>query len=357
MWVPGGPSGPAWRRDPSRRPSDPPDPRLLCAPGSSATRTVPLTLDLLRLLGGFVLLAGGAMFLVTGGVTLARRLGVSPLVTGLTIVALGTSLPEVVVGGLAAARGEHGILFGTVLGSNIANIALVLGVTTLVLPAALGERLSIRELGWLLGSLGLLAILLVDGSLDRIDAVVLLGAFAFYQVLLFRNPGEEGEGALELEEPSRTRHPLLAVLGGSVGIAFGAELVMQGGVSLATRLGVPPEVVGFTVLALGTSLPELAAGVASGLKGHAEVGIGNVVGSNVFNVLAVVGVGGLVRPTEPSQAELVTGLLRVDLPLTAAVSVGLGFLLWLREGRGLRSKGALLAAGYVLWSAWSFSRG
>ena len=318
---------------------------------------LPLLLDIVRLVAGFALLAGGATLLVSGGVTLARRFGVSPLVTGLTVVALGTSLPEVVVGGLAAARAEHGLLFGTVLGSNVANMGLVLGVTSFVLPATLGERLSMRELGWLLGSLGLLLLVLLDGRLDRLDAGVLLGAFGLYQVLLLRNPGEEGEAALEVDDPPETRHPWLFVVGGSVGIAIGAELVMQGGVALATRLGVPSEVIGFTVLAVGTSLPELAAGIASGLKGHAEVGIGNVVGSNVFNVLAVVGVAGAVQPTLEGQQPLVEGIARLDLPITAAASVALAVLLGFREGTGLRTKGAALAGLYVVWSLWNFTRG
>ena len=153
---------------------------------------------------------------MSGGVTLARRLGVSPLVTGLTVVALGTSLPEVVVGGLAASRAEHGLLFGTVLGSNIANMGLVLGVTSFVLPATLGERLSMRELAWLLGSLALLLLVLLDGQLDRVDAGVLLAAFVLYQVLVLRKPGEEGEAALELDDPPETRHPWLFVVGGSL---------------------------------------------------------------------------------------------------------------------------------------------
>lgn len=321
------------------------------------SQIVALLPDILYLLLGFGLLAWGADRLVSGGVTIAQRTGVSPMVTGLTIVALGTSLPEVVVGGLAAARGEHGLTFGTVLGSNVANIALVLGVTALVLPRTFHERLSVREGSWLLGSLGLVALLLLDLSLTRLDALILLAGFSLYQVLLLRTPGEEGEGALEATEDTGTKRPWLAVIIGSASIAIGAENVMRGGEGIALALGVPNSVVGFTILALGTSLPELAAGVASALKGHAEVGIGNVIGSNVFNVLAVLGISGLVRPTDDSTTEFLTSVLERDLPITAGVSLLLILLLAIGTGRAGRPKAALLVVLYGAWSWWVFRGG
>ena len=148
----------------------------------------PLLVDSLLLLAGFLFLAKGAGWLVDGGVALARLLGVSPMVTGLTVVALGTSLPEVVVASLATNRGEHGLALGTVLGSNIANIGLVLGATGLILPRVFAQVLSMREISWLLGSLGLLYLVSGGGALGWVEGLVLFLGFVLYQLLVLRNP-------------------------------------------------------------------------------------------------------------------------------------------------------------------------
>lgn len=314
----------------------------------------PLLVDCLFLLVGFILLTKGAGWLVDGGVALARLLGVPPMITGLTIVALGTSLPEVFVASLATNSGEHGMALGTVLGSNIANIGLVLGVTGLILPRLFNQVLSIRETSWLLGSLALLYFLSGGGDLGAIEGLVLLVGFVLYQVLVLRDPAEEGEIALEEVATHGSRHPWLMVVGGSIAIALGALAVMDGGVGLAEAIGVPSAVIGFTVLAVGTSLPELAAGIASALKGQAGLGLGNVVGSNVFNTLMVLGIAFGVGPLESDSSGTLERTMATDLPMTALFSIGLIGFLHLSRGRWLRCKAALMLLAYFAWSASMF---
>ncbi len=310
--------------------------------------------DCLFLFVGFVLLTKGAGWLVDGGVTLARIHGVPPMITGLTVVALGTSLPEVVVASLATNRGEHGLALGTVLGSNIANIGLVLGVTGLILPRLFNQVLSIRETSWLLGSLVLLYFLSGGGGLGAVEGLVLFVGFVLYQVLVLRNPAEEGEAALEEVATHGSRHPWLMIIGGSIAIALGALAVMDGGIGLAKALGVPSAVIGFTVLAVGTSLPELAAGIASAVKGQAGLGLGNVVGSNVFNILMVLGIAFGFGPLESDNSGILERTMAMDLPMTALFSIGLIGFLRLSRGRWLRCKAALMLIAYFAWSVSTF---
>ncbi len=322
-----------------------------------------LLLELLALVLGFVLLGKGAGALVDGGVTLARRWGISPLIVGLTIVAWGTSMPEVVVTALAAWNGDHGVALNTVLGSNVANIGLVLGGTAYLLPALFGKTLTRRDGLWLLGSLAVLYGVAHDRDLSRVDGILLLAAFVVFQVLLLlssRNEDQSGEVAEE--EAHTSQRPGLAVLVGSIAIAAGAKFVMYGGEALATRADVPKDVIAFTVFALGTSLPELAAGVGSALRGQADIGVGNVVGSNVFNVLAAVGIALVVRPTaavetDPALGVMYDNLLDRDIYLAAAFSLFLVVSLLVMQGKFRRLKSTVLFAGYVVYCGWILLNG
>jgi cation:H+ antiporter len=303
--------------------------------------------DVALLVAGVFLLGKGAHWLVDGGASLARHWGVSPLVVGLTVVAWGTSLPEAVVSALAAWEGRPASALGNVLGSNVANVGLVLGVTSLVLPAVLLGRIKLRELFWLLGSLAALWGVCYDRDVSRLDAGLLLVGFALYTLILFRAPGDSG---LEAESESHSsKLPWAAVIGGSAAIAVGAQIVMMGAGSIADRVGMADSVLGLTILALGTSLPELFTGVSSALKGHAEIGFGNVIGSNVFNTLAVMGIAGLVRPfgaTEQANAELAAALHR-DFPAVLVFSLVLVALPFLFRNTAGRLAGSLMLAGYV----------
>ncbi len=306
-------------------------------------------LHLALLVAGFVLLARGAGGLVDGGATLARRLGVGPLTIGLTVVAWGTSMPEVVVSGYAAFTGHPASSLGNVLGSNVANIGLVLGAGALILPAVIHGKMHLQERIWVVGSLVLLWGVCRDDALLGWEALVLLGAFGVYNLLLLRG-ATEPDAVLEEQEEHASRRPWLAVVLGSLAIAVGAELAMRGALGLAAEAGLEDRVVGLTILALGTSLPELAAGVTSAVKGHAEIGFGNVVGSNVFNTLAVMGIAGIVGPFDTPEAGVeIARALTIDFPVTAGFTLVLvSFPMLFRKRKG-RSAGVFLLVAYLAY--------
>lgn len=311
--------------------------------------------DLALIFTGFILLARGAAWLVDGGATLARRFGVSSLVIGLTVVAWGTSMPEIVVSGYAAFEGRPASSLGNVLGSNVANIGLVLGVCAMILPSILLGRVQQRERIWLLGSLAGLWMVCGDARVTRPEALMLLVAFATYNLLVIRSPravaAEEADQGGEVQGVS---WPWIIVMAGSLSIAGGAELVMRGAVGVAEAIGMSDRVVGLTIFALGTSLPELAAGVMSARRGEPEIGFGNVIGSNVFNVLAVMGVAGLIQPFEGdgASAEL-RNALSSDFPVAMAFSVVLVALPLLFRKKVGTLPGALLTVGYLAYMAWA----
>ncbi len=259
----------------------------------------------LQILGGLVLLIGGAEFLVRGAVGLARRLGVSPLVVGMTVVAMGTSAPELVVSLNAALTGAPGITLGNLVGSNIANVLLILGAVGLVMPFAAKPQARQRDALVLLGGSLLFAILCWRGTIGLWPGLILLAAFfGFLGHSYWSEIRADGAAAKERMEEVRELESTagsagmtwLALIGGLVAIIYGADLLVVGGVALAREHGVPEEVIGLTLIAIGTSLPELAASVVAAVRGHADVAIGNVVGSNLFNILGVVGVVAVTTP-------------------------------------------------------------
>ncbi len=317
-------------------------------------------LDLAFLLLGFVLLAKGADSLVEGGATLATKLGVNPWVVGLTVVAWGTSLPEVVVSTLAAMDGQPGVAVDNVLGSNVANAGLVLGTVGLILPRALVGRLSIRESLPLLLSLAGFYFVLSDGRITRVEGAVLLAVFVAYtlELILFRGRGEDSPTADIQPGETHAPYPWLRVILGAVAILAGARLVLLGATGVAEVLGLKDGVVGLLILALGTSLPELAAGVVSARKGHTEIGLGNIVGSNVFNTLAVVGVAAIVAPFgeaaggQEAWSEAVERSLDRDFPVNVIFALVLVLAPTVFRGRAARLRAGLMLGGwlgYVLW--------
>ena len=314
-----------------------------------------MLLDSALLVLGFYLLAKGAHALVEGGATLATRFGVDPWVVGLTVVAWGTSLPEVVVSGLAAYDGKPGAALGNVLGSNVANAGLVLGTVGLILPRALVGRLSLRESVPLLLSLALLYYVLRDGMVTRTEALVLTATFVLYtlELIFVRGRGEESLPADIEHTETHAQHPWLRVVLGSLAIAVGAKLVLDGAFGLAETFGLKDGFVGLVILALGTSLPELAAGVVSARHGHTEIGLGNIVGSNVFNTLAVVGISALIAPfgvqdvPQEGWSEAVAGALDRDLPVNVVFALVLVLGPTLFKGRAARTRAGMMLAGWV----------
>lgn len=317
-----------------------------------------LLLEIVWLVVGFYLLAKSSDWLVTGSTVIADGLGVRPLIIGLTVVAWGTSAPEVVVSATAAVQGKSDMAMGNVLGSNVANIGLVLGACAMILPEVLHKRLALREIFWVLASVGTLWWIAADLEISRLDAGALLGVFALYNLLLFL------ETARRPRLPSSViphsggwfeRHAKTSVLLGIVGVFLGANRAIAGAEGIAERLGMDPLVIGLTVVAVGTSLPELFAGVSGALKGHRDISLGNVVGSNIFNVLAVVGIFCLVRPLGGSEDAEGCADIRstLDFHFPAVIGFTLAAILLpvLGGGRGGRLKGALLLIGYVVYVA------
>ena len=303
----------------------------------------------LFVLGGLALLAAGAEALVRGSSALALRLGVTPLVVGLTVVAFGTGSPELFVSVEAAYRGDSGIALGNVVGSNIGNVALILGLAALVRPMKVRSELIRREVPLMIAVTLLLCLLLYDGALSRVDGLILVmgsvayTAFAYLAARRDRSKvvAEEFEDALAQPKRAAWVDALLVVAGFAL-LLFGARLLVGGATNIAESFGVSQVVIGLTVIAVGTSLPELATSVVAAAKGEADVAFGNVIGSNILNILLILGVAALISPVEAR------GLRTLDL----GVLVGSAVLLLplMRRGWVLnRWEGGLLLAGYVAY--------
>ncbi len=261
-------------------------------------------LELLAIIGGFVLLTWSADRFVIGAAAIALNLNVSPLIIGLTIVSLGTSAPEILVSGMAALQGNTGLSIGNALGSNIINIGLVLGITALIAPLDVHSRILSRELPVLLGIMAIVWLLLLDGSLGRLDGTLLLSGMALMLVWMtyvgIQSRGSGEPMTEEYAEEIQTGLGMgLAVFWLVVGLIFlliSSSILIWGAVSVAQQFGVSDLIIGLTIVALGTSLPELAASVAGVIKKEHDIVVGNIIGSNIFNLLAVLGLPGIIHP-------------------------------------------------------------
>lgn len=314
-----------------------------------------MLLQLLLIAVGTAGLFFGADWLVQGAARLARSLGMSATVVGLTVVAFGTSMPEFVVGVLGGSQSASDLVLGNVVGSNIVNIALILGVTAMIFPIPVQLRVVQRELPIMIAAMIGATVLALDGTVGRIDSVILLSGFVLYMVHVFRAKSEddpraesefrefaEGED-LEPEPASKLRDSLLVVAGLAVLIG-GAHVMVESAVALARGLGVSEVIIGLTIVAMGTSLPELATGVVAALRKQPDIAVGNVVGSNVFNALAVLGVATAIEP-----ARVEASILAIDLPLMILLSLLL--LPIARRGLSIRRwEGAILVGGYALFT-------
>jgi len=285
--------------------------------------TTPMAIG--ALVVGLVLLVLGSDWLVRGAARLAARWGMTPFAIGVTVVAFGTSAPELFASVRAGLAGVGDLAVGNVLGSNIANVCLILGVTALLHPVRVERAVLRLELPIMLVITVLASLTLIDGRVERLEGVVLFLGLIGYVVFSYRagqaDPelSEEIEAGAAEEMGSEGRRPvwieLVLVLAGLVALAGGAELLVQGAKHLAIEvLGVPPGIVGLTIVAFGTSLPELAASIRAIITKQHDLAVGNIVGSNVFNVLGVMGAASIVRPldTPPlwhAGVVLITGLL------------------------------------------------
>ncbi|MFA7387212.1 MAG: calcium/sodium antiporter [Thiohalobacteraceae bacterium] len=302
------------------------------------------------LVAGFVFLVWGADRFVLGAAGTARNLGVSPLIIGLTIVGFGTSAPEMLVSVIAAWQGNPGLAVGNAIGSNITNIALILGLTALVAPLATNSRLLRRELPLLLVTMLAGLALLIDGELSRLDGVVLMLGLAGLVYWMVRTALTERNGdplVSELSEdiPAEMSTPR-ALTWLAIGLAVllvSSRILVWGAVGIAEALGVSDLIIGLTIVALGTSLPELAASMASALRGEPDIAIGNVIGSNLFNLLAVLGIPGLIHPLGIGD-----DVLFRDYPVMLGLTLAMFIMAYGIRGPGRisRLEGGLLLACY-----------
>jgi cation:H+ antiporter len=291
--------------------------------------------SILGIVAGFLLLTGAAEALVYGASSLARRVGFSPLVIGLTVVSIGTSLPELVVSLEAALTGSGGLALGNVVGSNIGNLALILGVAALVRPIVVQAQVVRVEAPILVVVSAIFVGLILDGHLGRLDGLLLTGGIVVYVVYTLRAAGVSSTRVqAEFDEGIPEQHVLWVDLGmialGIGGLVGGAHLLVQGATAVAETLGVGPIVIGLTVVALGTSLPELATSVVAARRGQGDIAVGNAVGSSIFNVLGILGVTVVVQPLSTQMlgwgetavmvgmAGLVIPLFRTDWTLSRA---------------------------------------
>lgn len=290
---------------------------------------------------GLVLLSAGADYLIKGAVAVAASLNISPLIVGLTIVALGTSLPELVVCVRAAMEGAAGIAVGNVVGSNIANILLILGAGALIFPITANRTHFLRDSSIMLGATALFFGVSLTGSFTAPAGALMVGllfAFLVFSYIQGKKHGIDDLGLIDLDEANpeesvSTATSWVWVLGGLIAVAVGAELLVTGATTIARGLGVSEEVIGLTMVAVGTSLPELATVVAAARKRHTDLVVGNVMGSNIFNILGVMGTTAMV-----AKVPVTAQILSFDIWVMTGVAVLLvpfmltGRMLTRREG-------------------------
>jgi len=292
-----------------------------------------MLLNVVYLLVGLVALYYGAEWLVRAASRLATSFGIPAIVIGLTIVAVGTSMPELVVSVSAALRGSSDISMGNIVGSNIANIGLILGVSGVIAPLVVHISLVRREIPIMIGVTAILWLLVSDGQLAHLEGLLFVGGFVVFTYLLYRtsdSPDEADQQEVDAEVSSiegtaviRRGVELAYLVGGITTLVVGAQLMVEGAVAIARSVGVSELAIGLTLVAVGTSLPELATSVLASYRGHADIAIGNVVGSNIANILLILGLTSAISPITVSLL-----VIQRDMLIAFAFAVGLlGFVL------------------------------
>ena len=312
-----------------------------------------LWLSVLELIGGFALLAISAHWLIAGASALALQVGLSASVIGLTVIAYGTSLPEMTVSTVSAISGNPEIALGNVIGSNIANIGLIIGLTALFRPLPVERAFLRRDFPILAVVTGVLIYFLADGSISRLEgAILFLAGIAYTVFLVVSTRGKADEGAVPAEAEqidasmSRPKQIALIVLGLG-GLIGGGRLGVMGAVDLAGAFGMSERVIGLTVVAVGTSLPELAASLMAAWRRQSGMALGNILGSNIFNIIFVLGVSALIHAiTVPGGRAL-----QIDLGTMVAITVLFGLFMLTRR-RISRLEGVLLILGYAAYTAY-----
>lgn len=317
----------------------------------------------LFILIGFVLLIYGADVFVEGAANIARQLGMPPLIIGLTVVGFATSAPEIIVGSVSAWQDKTSIAIGNALGSNITNVGLVLGLSILIIPITIASNTIKKEYGLMLTALIIALLVMIDGHLSRLDASILLVSLVItlgWIIWMAKQSSASdpltSEFAHEFSDEAGKADPLgkafAKLLFGLIVLLIGAELLVRGGIFIAEYFGVPDLVIGLTIVAIGTSLPELAASIVSLKKGEADIAVGNIIGSNMFNMLAVLSIPALINPDS-----FLPEVLSRDFPAMILLSLLLGIMVFASsKGKLTRLEGGILLFCFITYQYVLFSQ-
>ena len=304
-----------------------------------------MLIDIVIIVIGVVCVLKGADFLTEGAAALARRVNVPEIVIGLTIVAAGTSAPELFVSLVSALKGTPDLAVGNVVGSNTMNCMLIVGCAAMVAPMTISRSTVKKDIPFAVGASVLLMLLALNSFLGRFDGILLLAGFALFMVYSLRQ-AKNGQGDTPTEE--KQQNPWMSALYivlGLIGLVIGSNLFVDHASNLALALGISEGVVGLTVVAGGTSLPELATSVVAARKGQSAIAIGNVIGSNVFNLLLILGLTAIISPLQ------IEGITTIDMAVML-VSVALVWLFSFTRYTVERWEGAALVGGYLVYLAW-----
>jgi len=289
---------------------------------------------------GIVMLYLGSEWIVKGSVSIADRLGISPLVIGLTIVAFGTSLPELIVSIIAAIEGSSEIAVGNVVGSNIANVGLVLGLSAIIFPISIHYSHLRRDLFIYLGVCALFILFAFDGRISRFEGMIFFISLIFYVLMSIKHPNGEKSGSEEGATESLGRLAAY-IVAGIVLLAFGANLFVDGAIFLARLLGVSEITIGMSVVAFGTSLPELVTSAMAAYRKESAISIGNIIGSNIFNILSVLGIASMVQPLDSPKS-----IMQLEVPMMIGFGVAMILIAKLSQPIN-RFTSFLLLVGYL----------
>lgn len=316
-----------------------------------------MLLPIAAIIAGLILLVWSADRFVDGSAATARYFGMPSLLIGIIIVGFGTSAPEMVVSALAATAGNPGIALGNAYGSNITNIGLILGFTALISPIAVSSQVVRKELPILLAISAMAAWQIYDGELTRLDAIILLAVFALimgttiYQELKKKNHAPQDANDAQESSMSLPKAIMWLVLG-LVLLIVSSRMLVWGAVEIAHALGISDLIIGLTIVAVGTSLPELASSIIAAIKNEHDIALGNIIGSNLFNTLAVVGIAGSIAPMEVSFE-----VLTRDVTVMCALTVALLIFALGKKGKARinRFEGALLVLSYIAYTVYLIS--
>jgi cation:H+ antiporter len=305
-------------------------------------------LDFILLILGLAVLVIGGEFLVKGAVGIARNLEISPLVIGMTVVSLGTSAPELLVSLQAAAEGSPEIAVGNVIGSNIANLALVLGVTVLIFPIIVERQTKVIDWPVMMLATILFYIFLFDGIIELWEGLVLFSFLVAFVTWLIRRSRQEAKSKIDVHvDKESTLLTVGYLILGLIGLYFGSEWFVEGAVQIAVSLGMSTSVIGVTIVAFGTSAPELVASCVAAYRKQSDISIGTLIGSNIFNIMAVIGLTSIVSPIRLKSADA-SQFLNFDMYWVTGIALVLLPMLYIGSKFG-RIKGAILLSSYVVY--------